>query len=289
MKKIVIYLSILASVTFTACELNEYPVFDDANAFVAFEKGSISVNEDAGSLKVPVHLTSLNAINTTVSFEIIDSTAIQGIDFELEGGASILTFNGSSAVQNIAFKILPHEGIFTGDRVFGVKITSGGSVNTGTINIVNVTISDLDHPLAFILGDFTAKATSYFDGVIEWNVTLAKDISDINKVWITNLVAGGSTASSPVYGIVNDDKTELKIPVGQDIMVSGSYNVLLKGYYGPDGEAGIPDGESITGLIDPNGTIHIQDEFGSQAFSKTTGASAGWYNIFMADGVFTKK
>ncbi|GHT06662.1 hypothetical protein FACS189440_14890 [Bacteroidia bacterium] len=289
MKKIAIYLSILASVTFSACELNESPEFNDADAFVALAPEKTSVAENAGTFIVSVRLTSLAAKTSTIAFEIIDSTAVQGRDFELNGGATTLTFDGSNPVQNIKFNIISHEGEFTGDRVFGIKITNGGSVNVGSKDVVYLTILDLDHPLSFILGEFTATATSYFNGTEAWTVTLSKDISDTKKVWITNLVAGGSSASTPVFGIVNDEKTEIKIPVGQTIATSSSYpTILLEGYYGPDGEVEISDGESITGLIDPNGTIHIQDEFGSHVYN-ASGASAGWYNIFQADGVFTKK
>ncbi|MDR0865398.1 MAG: hypothetical protein LBO74_10780 [Candidatus Symbiothrix sp.] len=302
MKKIAIYLSILASVTFSACELNEYPEFNDADAFVAFTSERISVTEDAGVLKVPVRLTSLAAKTSTITFEIIEGTAVsdalqddevegavQGRDFELNGGSTTLSFDGENPVQDISFNIISHEGEFTGDRIFGIGITSGGSVNTGSTDTLYVTILDLDHPLSFILGEFNATATSYFNGTQAWTVTLSKDISDTKKVWITNLVAGGSSASTPVYGIVNDEKTEIKIPVGQTIATSPSYpTILLEGYYGPDGEVEIADGESITGLIDPNGTIHIQDEFGSHVYN-ASGTSAGWYNIFQADGVFTKK
>jgi hypothetical protein len=289
MRKIILFLSIIAGAAlFNACELNDYPKFDDAEAFVAFESEQISVKEDSETLLVPVRLTSLNGISTSVSFEIIDSTAIQGRDFRLNGGASVLTFDGKEPVQNISFDILPHIGEFTGDRLFGIKITNSGSVNIGGMDTIYVTILDIDHPLSFILGDFNATATSYFNGVQTWTVTLNKDVSDVSKVWITNLVAGGSSASSPVYGIVNADKTEIKIPVGQDIAIT-SYDVKLEGFYGPDGETEIPDGESITGLIDEDGTIRIQDEFGSHAYTKGTTSSAGWYNIFQADGVFVKK
>ncbi|SHE70769.1 Calx-beta domain-containing protein [Mariniphaga anaerophila] len=291
MKKITIYISVLAGIVlfFSACELNDYPKFDDAEAFVAFSSENMTVTEDAGTLEIPVRLTSLSGLSSTVSFDFIDSTAVKGRDYSLKGGASVLNFDGNEAVQNIEVDIVNHNGVFTGDMKFGVRITSSGSVNAGSIDTMWVTIADLDHPLAFILGEFTATATSYFNDKEEWTVTLDKDISDVNKVWITNLVNRGSSAKSPVYGIVNEEQTEIKIPVGQVTVLSDTYDVLLKGFYGPDGETGIEDGGAITGLIDPDGTIHIQDEFGSQAFTKGTTNSAGWYNIFQADAVLVKK
>ena len=290
MKKIGLYFSMIASIAFLGgCELNEYPQFDDADAFVAFEKEQIAVKENAGTLDVSVRLTSLNKQKSTITFEIIDSTAKEGIDFDVNGGASVLTFDGTNPVQSIQLTIKPHTGVFTGDRLFGIKITNPGTVDAGNATTTWITINDLDHPLAFILGDFTATATSYFNGVQSWTVTLSKDVSDVKKVWITNFVVGGSSPDSPVYGTVNDEKTVIKIPVGQGIATSSTYTVLLEGFYGPDGATDIPEGGFITGLIDPDGTIHIQDEYGSHVYNKGTTTSAGWYNIFAADAVFVKK
>ncbi|MDO9633924.1 MAG: T9SS type A sorting domain-containing protein [Paludibacter sp.] len=139
---------------------------------------------------------------------------------------------------------------------------------------------------AFCTGDYAATATSYFNNQQSWTVNMFNDVSDTKKVWITNLVAGGSSSSTPVYGIVNDNKTELRIPVKQEIAISATYSVYLDGFYGPDGLTEIPTGESITGIINPDGTILIQDEFGSHVYYKTDGTPAGWYNVFHADGVF---
>lgn len=142
---------------------------------------------------------------------------------------------------------------------------------------------------SFSFGDFTATATSHFNGVQSWTVNITKDIYDSNKVWIKNLVLGGSSESTPVYGTLNTAKTELKIPVKQVIAVNMSSNIYLEGYYGPDGVLAIPAGESITGIINSDGTINIQDKFGSKAYSQTDGSVVGWFNVFQADGVFVPK
>lgn len=290
MNKIILYLTILASVAlFGACNLNETPEFNDADAFVAFDGTRFSAEETSGVLKVPVRLTSLGKMSTTVTYEVIDSTAIAGRDYALSGGATVLNFDGKDPVQHIEIDILPHEGVFTGDRVFGIALKSAGELNLGGNDTVYVTILDLDHPLSAILGTYTAVGTSYFNGTESWTVTIEKDpAGDVNKVWITNLVSGGSSASTPLYGLVNEERTELKIPVGQTIAVSSSYpSILFEGFYGPDGATEIPDGGSVTGLIGED-KISIQDEIGSHVYD-ASGASAGWYNIFQADVVLTKK
>jgi hypothetical protein len=88
-----------------------------------------------------------------------------------------------------------------------------------------------------------------------------------------------------VYGIVNTDKTEIRIPVGQVVAISASYpdGIHLQGFYGPDGDDSIPDGGFITGAITANGTISILDWFGSNINNTNS-----WFNIFEADVVLTK-
>lgn len=290
MNKILIYITLLVSAAFfAACNLNETPEFNDADAFVAFGGSSFSVEETAEVLQVPVRLSSLNNLSTTVTYEFIDSSAVAGRDYELSGGASVLNFDGKNPVQEIGINILAHEGEFTGDRIFGIALKSATDLNLGSNDTVYVKILDLDHPLSAILGSYTAVGTSYFNGTESWTVTIEKDpAGDVSKVWITNMVAGGSSAASPLYAVVNEAKTEIKIPVGQTIAVSSSYpKILFEGFYGPDGATDIPDGGSVTGLIE-SGKIFIQDEIGSHVYN-AAGGSAGWYNIFQADIVLTKK
>jgi hypothetical protein len=286
MKKIALYFSMLAGIAFLGgCELNDYPQFDDSDAFVAFEKARTSVNEDAGTLDVSIRLTSIKKISSTVTFEIIDSTAKQGIDFNLVGGASVLTFDGSSSVQSIRLSILPHTGTFTGDRLFGIKITNPGSVDAGNLVTTWVTISDLDHPLAAILGNYTASGDdAWGGGVYSWNARFEKDASDVTKVWIRDVFAGYALPIE-VYGIVNDDKTEISIPVHQKVgtksdgtfgTISG-YNAFFEGAV-PSPFATLEEGEKLIFTINGN-TITIKGNYqvGVVAVNPTTSIAAGWF------------
>ena len=140
---------------------------------------------------------------------------------------------------------------------------------------------------AFSEGTYKAIGESYYNQLQEWDVKIVRDATVANKVWITNLVEGGSSEASPVYGMLNDNTTELKIPVHQVAFASASYDVFLTGFYGPDGEVQIPDDGFITAQIREDGSILIVDEFGSAAFSKEDGTLAGWYNIFKSNVVLT--
>lgn len=286
-----IILTVVSAFVFASCELNEPPTFDDNDAFVAFMSSSLTVGEEKDSLVIPVMLTSLSGIVTTVEFEVVDSTstAIEGTHFTVRNSTNVLAFTKENPVQYIILDIIDNA-TFDGDVKLDISLKNPVSVDLGNSKLATITISDDEHPLLFILGACTAKGTSYFNGAEEWTVTISKDATDLTKVWITNFVSGGSSATSPIYGVVNPEKTEIRIPVKQAIAVSTSYpRINLEGYYGPDGATKIPTGGYITGEIAEDGTITIKDEFGSQVFTDADATvSAGWYNIYQTDVTIKK-
>ena len=281
-----------AVLTLASCAKNELPSFNDDDAFVAIQTKTASVAENAGkAIEIPVLLTSLSGISGSVDFVIEADPvhgAVEGVNYKLGNSSKTLSFTKDAPSQNIIIEPIDNE-TFGGDVKFTITLSNAQGVKLGANKTCVVTIEDNEHPLSFILGTMTAVGPSYFNGEEEWTVVFSKDDTDLNKVWITNFVNGGSSASSPVYGIVNDEKTEIHIPVGQEIAVSSSYpHILLEGFYGAEGEEDIPTGGYITGIIDANGTITIQDWFGSHVYKDDAGTSAGWYNIFQA-GVVLKK
>lgn len=290
MNKILLYLTLLASVTlFGACNLNESPEFNDADAFVAFGGNSFSVEETAEVLKVPVRLTSLKNLTSTVTYELIDSTAIAGRDYELSGGATVLNFDGKDPVQHIEINILPHEGVFTGDLIFGIALKSASNVSLGSNDTVYVKILDLDHPLSAILGDYAVYGPNYFSNRDDnWTVKLEKDDEgDVSKVWISNLVVAGT--NQKVYGIVNEDMTKIEIPVKQTIATSSSYNsIVLEGFDNADINSAdlLPDGSKLTMTLTQDSPIVFTMDlpFGSHIIDVDS-----WYSIVLAGATFTKK
>jgi hypothetical protein len=289
MKIFKLALGMAAGLLLASCNINELPEYDDSNAFVAFTSSAVSVGEEEGSKQVEVLLTSIGGIETTVNFEVAPAEtagAVEGKHYTIEGGKS-LTFTKDAPTQKITLNIIDND-TFDGDVKFTIKLLDPEGVQLGASKTCSVTIEDDEHPLLFILGTLSAKGVSDFNGDTEWEVRIAKDDSDLSKVWIYNLVPGGSSSSSPVYGIVNDDKTEIRIPVGQEVAVSSSYpHILLNGFYG-DTEEKIPTGGYITGEIAEDGTISIKDYFGSQVFSDDAASnSLGWYNLM--DPIITLK
>lgn len=288
MKNIKSIYALVIAVIFTASCSNDLPEFDDKDAFVSFTMTTMSVGEEKDTLDVPVLLTSLAGLSSTVNFSLGEnSTAVEGVHFRIKNASNTLTFTKEEPTQYIQLEIIDNT-TFDGDVTLSFVLSNPQGVNLGAAKTCNVTIEDDEHPLLIILGSFTAKGESAFNGTEEWNVTIEKDPEDLSKVWISNFVNGGS--NKKVYGKVNADKTEILIPVKQEILESASYpHILLDGFSDEEGEVEIPVGGNIVGTIAEDGAITIQDWFGSQVYTDEAATeSAGWYNVYLR-GVVLKK
>lgn len=275
--------------SFASCDINECPKFDNANAFVAIQQTSASISETGEELSIPVMLTSLGGMNGSVDFEITPDEqkgAVEGTHYTILNDSKTLNFTADAATQYIKFKIIDND-VFGGDVKMTITLKNAQGVQLGASKTCVVTIEDNEHPLAFILGTMTAIGYDYFSSGAEeeWTATFEKDPADLTKVWIYNICSGG--CSLPVYGIVNEEKTEIRIPVGQATANTSSYDVILEGFR-DNGETDIENGDCIIGKISEDGTITIEDWFGAHAYSAGTTNSAGWYAIEMG-GVFKKQ
>lgn len=201
LSKILMFVAAIA--LFSSCDgLNEAPEFSDSNAFVAFSSKTIGVKETATSLSIPVSLVSLKGIENDVYYTVKSNTAQEGEHFTINGNKS-LSFSKDATTANIEVQIIDNDE-FEGDISFTIELSDPGSVDLGAMSSIVVTIEDDEHPLAAILGAFTARGTSYFNGASEWTVTIVKDADDLSKVWISNLVVDGTSVA--VYGVVNAEK-----------------------------------------------------------------------------------
>lgn len=244
MKKIFYLFSIVLMGSLVAsCNINEMPTFNDSDAFAAFKTSSMSIAEDGGTLNIPVSVTSLGGVATTVSYEFVNGSAKQGVDFEDASGSGTISFGAGETLKNIAVKIINHPGVFTGDLKFSVKFKSAGDVKMGASNTCAVTINDLDHPLSAILGDYACKSMSAWGDDLEWIMNFSKDASDVSKVWIYNIFASDGWADwdTIFYGLVDDDLTNIAVPLGQETeyKYGGTTPCVLLGF---DGEEGWDEG-----------------------------------------------
>ncbi len=215
MKKIILLLNVFALCLLASCNPNKIAEFDDKDAFVAFGGANYAISEDGASIKVPVTLASVKGLETTVTVEGVDGTAKAGVDYNL--ATSSLQFNSTTRTAYVEVNIINRPGEYTGDLNFTLKFSNLGGVNAGFQSTTTVTINDLDHPLSFILGEYTASGVSYWDGPITWTMTLKKDPTDDSKVWFDNIFGNASWAGDDTmfYGVVSPDKTTITIPLGQ--------------------------------------------------------------------------
>ena len=288
-KNTTIVLAALAAVALASCN-NDQPEFNDKDAFVSFTDTKASIDENKATLEIPVQLSSLKGKEGSVDFEITaDKTApaVEGTNYTIANATRTLTFTKESNVQNIKLNIVDLAGTFTGDLRLNIKLKNAQGVNLGAESSFDVTIVDLDHPLAFMLGTFRASGESNFSGATTWNVEIKKDDSDVNKVWIYNILPAGTSDKYPVYGTVNEDKTELRIPVGQNTKKTSSQYGWLYAFGGIEGGSltdQVTDYMSCPITTDANGNaiISIPYIFGAYATSDAAGNDGlGWFEIML--------
>lgn len=134
--------------------------------FVRFNQSAINTTEDAGTEKIPVYAYGKDGAtvaiprgeqaNTSVTFEVIDGTAVKGTDFTVSPANGVLTFNNSSEAF-IEVNVINHPGVYTGSLNFSIKITGasdGFTISSEAVSSLNFTIKDNDHPLANFLGTY---------------------------------------------------------------------------------------------------------------------------------------
>ncbi len=216
-----VILTVLAS-----CDLNETPVFDDKDAFVAMDISSATVDENAGKVIIPVTIASIDPMQTSITYEVKDSTAKAGANYTLTDESAVLMFDGKARTMNIVINIVDRPGVADGDLIFTVNLVNAGkTLNLGDNVTCTVKISDLDHPLADILGTYTVTQSDFAQGDVSYDMTISKDDKDPTVVWIYPICPLASQIGMAVYGNVSEDHKTISIPCGQtlDTLVFGEY------------------------------------------------------------------
>lgn len=280
-KNTTIVLAALAAVALASCN-NDQPEFNDKDAFVSFTDTKASIDENKATLEIPVQLSSLKGKEGSVDFEITpdeSAPAVEGTNYTVANASRTLTFTKESNVQNIKLNIVDLAGTFTGDLRLTIKLKNAQGVNLGTENTFQVTIIDLDHPLAFMLGTFSASGTTLRNEAETWTVNIAKDDKDVNKVWITNMVLNWSSPKYPIYGTVNEEKTEIRIPAYQVMAKSSSYPGILFTILDSEGENIVEDYMLGKITTDANGKAIItfaDNFFGTAIYKEASGSEAAF-------------
>ena len=197
MKLNIKYLSFLlaGAAMFASCDKNEPNVFNDNDAFVAFDAVSVSYNEDYSkdstmTFRIPVTLASATGLEETVKFEIVapeDSTkaAKAGVNYELVTTTGVLSFNAENRTQYIEFLTMP-DGEYTGDLKFTVKLLASETL-----------AADVDSMMALVAeSNNTISGSSYekYPALID------------RLTAIIATVKAGYTIPTGIDGIIFDEK-----------------------------------------------------------------------------------
>lgn len=280
-----ILISAMAAAAVISCDLNKTPCFEDSRSFAAFDKTSVVVDENAGSVKIPVTIASIDPKKVSVAYQAVDGSAKTGVNFRLKDAAAVLAFDGQKRTMEIEVDIIDIPGEYTGDLSFTLELVSAGSIDLGANSTCTVRIADLDHPLASILGGYEAKGEENWDGPLTWDVTFDKDPDDVTVVWINGLVPGIPIS---IYGNVSDDFSSIYIPLGQSGVYNSSYDWLFVGfmsggYYNPEGVLEL--------VATADGWVMSDPEwgYGLLAVSVSTGNPTGWISAVFPEVELSKK
>lgn len=198
----------------------------ETESFVVFTGSSAEVAENAGSLEIPVYAYAKNgdlafprteSVNTTVTFETVDGTARNGVDYTIEPASGVLTFNGSSE-GSIKINVIDHPGERTGDLTFTLRLVSASDGFTlGGAHEMTVTIQDQDHPLASILGTYNATGVC-LGSQMSWTATFTMDENDESIVWVDGMVpfVESYPGSASIYGVVSEDLSTITFHAPQE-------------------------------------------------------------------------
>lgn len=287
MKKILIYTALFVGLfAAVSCDKNQPPVFDDANAFVAFDKASFSIDEaiidengdilpQTEKLRLPVTLGSVKGLAETVKFTVADGTAKAGVNFNLLTTSGTLSFDAQNRTQYIEFEVLYYEE-YTGDLKFTVELAPTDNVALGLASKCTVTVGDVDHPLTDLLGTYRATS-SIAARTNPWVMELYKDEEDDHMVWFFNLFANAGWADfdTMFYGNVDETLSTIVIPFGQtsEYKYGGETPVTLY-WMDADDEVGKTGSVTVTILKDADGKItglDFGEEYGFYALLEDLG------------------
>lgn len=231
MKKIVKFIAV-ASLLVASSSCLKYADYNWV-PFTTFDQTSFKVEESATatSLSVPVKVYNAKG-GTTVSYDIVEKGAKQGVDYTINGSGT-LTFAEGVETQNIEFTIMGQPGTYTGDVSFQIVLKGGtDDVTNGARKTCTVTIVDTDHPLLALFGDYTMKSLQLDeDGQLQyysWTMSINPYDGDPTKVWLDKLFILQSWYGSYLsdgggkcYANVSSDMSKISIPVPQDFNTNG--------------------------------------------------------------------
>lgn len=270
---------VVMAVMLGSCK-NDPILFDSSKTFVAFTASSATISENAATLDIPVMVGALKGSpSVTVDFDIVTdglaNPAAEGTDFTVSPAGS-LTFADGSGVAMLTIHPVDND-VFTGNKTFKIKITGNSKgYESGSQDVITVTLKDNEHPLAKWIGTYDVAAVSYGSpGAWDeaWTVTTEPDADDVTILWISGVA--GSTGD-PIKATVNTDEMTITLSGGQSIGDVYGYGSVAV-YKGTEAGDDVILDEPLVGTISEDGSINI-DPWGHMI---TDGDYAGYlWDVF---------
>ncbi len=260
--------------------------------FVNLYRTTVSVNEDVGTVILPVKLGSLKGDkNTSVTFKVVEGTAKEGVNFTIEPAGKVLNFNGTDSLA-IKINVVDQPGVFTGSVDFQIELESAtNDYQIGGSNATSFTIKDNDHPLANLFGTYSGPAPGYWGDNYTAEVQILAYPDDVTKVLVYNLdsylAAYGYTAAKNYNiftGTVNTEKTTVTIAAKQETgyVHSSQGPLYIVGFDAPN----VDDASAYTDIVlefsSDYKTISVPNGFACRT-------SVGWWEIYVGPMKWTKK
>lgn len=257
--------------------------------FATFYTNVYNVNEDAGKLTIPVVLYNPTGAEVQFSLGVVANGAEEGKDFEITSPANgILTFSGETDSLTVEIAISDEfVGEFTGGKNFKLQlasITEGYKV--GSYNTASVTILDLDHPLAALIGEWEGTLVFADNAGTQFPTTLKMASIDSDETYTKLSVSGLEPAyaqyvTTPLEAVYDKATKILTIPAGQlGMYVNASYDFIFIGL-----------DEAWSNIVNPR---FVYDETKNtltqlDCFGVLDNKSGSIYSAYLPGAVFTKK
>ena len=249
---------------------------------------SFTVAENAGELRIPVLVKNTKGADVQVSVKIAEGTAVEGVDYEVVSPANgILSFSGDTDSLDVVINLLtPALGEFTGAKNFNVSVASATEgVGVGLISNANVTIDDIDHPLAAWIGSWTGELEGFFGNWPKGATTFTVSADPEGDPFSDLIVSGGINPYFVAAAGANPDFSA-KVDGNQLIIYAeqpcGYSDVVLLGFDAADPNAASAYDHARFQLQE-DGTLVVLTAYGAY-----TPSGGGFYEIYLGGAVFTK-
>lgn len=298
-----IIIALLALITLFSCEQEDI-LFSDDMSNVGFYKSSANMMEFDKDLKGKDTLTIQVLVTATpgspackVSFDVDQSwyeekdgkyilaqdssinvnPAFEGVDFEIISSKEITVEEGYGYADVIIAAIDNNSYDENGNKSFQLKITGNNqNYDLASAYTTAITIIDDDHPLGWMLGDYTSAVTETANGSTSHPVSISAVEGETDKIKIYGMAGAalGPPLSDPYYilGTVSEDYSTVTIKAGQE-WESWNYGPVRLDVWEDDNGDG-EEVDELVGSISTDGGVTIT--FSQQyTFMITDGSNEG--------------